>query len=69
MSFEYRTAMEPNTTIREEELKNILRESFFSDYDATHILGDVDFAVTSRPENPAQTELFEREWFLCHEER
>ena len=61
--------MEPNTTIREEELKNILRESFFSDYDATHILGDVDFAVTSRPENPAQTELFEREWFLWAESK
>lgn len=31
---------------------------------ATPILGDVDFAVTSRRENPAQQELFEREWFL-----
>ncbi len=56
-------------TIREEELKNILRDSFFSDYDATPILGDVDFAVTSRRENPAQTELFEREWFLWAESK
>ncbi len=61
--------MEPNVTIREEEVKNNLRESFFSDYDAKHILGDVDFAVTSRRENPAQTELFEREWFLWAESK
>ncbi len=61
--------MEPTATIREEELKNILRESIFSDYDATHIIGDIDFAVTSRRENPAQTELFEREWFLWAESK
>ncbi len=61
--------MEPNATIREEELKNILRESVFSDYDATHILGDVDFAVTYRRENPAQIELFEQEWFLWAESK
>lgn len=61
--------MEPNATIREEELKNILRESIFSDYDATHIIGDIDFAVTTRRENPAQTELFEREWFLWAESK
>ncbi len=60
---------EVNDTIREEELKNILRESFFSDYDATPILGDVDFAVTSRRVNPAQTELFERDWFLWAESK
>ncbi len=61
--------MEPNATIREEEVKNNLRESFFSDYDAKHILGDVDFAVTSRRENSAQTDLFEREWFLWAESK
>lgn len=61
--------MEPIATIREEEIKNILRERFFSDYDATHILGDVDFAVTSRRKNPDQTELFEREWFLWAESK
>ncbi len=61
--------MDTNATIREEELKNILRESIFSNYDATHILGDIDFAVTSRRENPEQTELFEREWFLWAESK
>ena len=32
--------------IREEEVKNIIRQEFFQDYDATPILGDIDFAVT-----------------------
>ena len=59
--------MKPTTTLREEEIKNTLRDRFFSAYDATPILGDVDFAVTSRRENPAQQELFEREWFLWAE--
>ncbi len=59
--------MDPNNTIREEEIKNALRDRFFSAYDATPILGDVDFAVTSRRDDPAQTELFEREWFLWAE--
>ena len=52
---------------REEETKNALRDRFFSAYDATPILGDIDFAVTSRRDNPAQQELFEREWFLWAE--
>ena len=56
--------MDTTATIREEEIKNALRDRFFSAYDATPILGDVDFAVTSRRDDPAQTELFEREWFL-----
>lgn len=54
-------------TLREEEIKNALRDRYFQDYDATPILGDVDFAVTSRRDNPAQQELFEREWFLWAE--
>lgn len=34
--------------IREEEIKNIIRQEFFQDYDATPILGDIDFAVTTK---------------------
>lgn len=34
-----------NETLREEEVKNKLRQDFFKDYDATPILGNVDFAV------------------------
>ena len=59
--------MESFTTLREEEIKNTLRDRFFSVYDATPILGDVDFAVTSRRDDPTQTELFEREWYLWAE--
>lgn len=33
--------------IREEEVKNKIRQEFFQDYDATPILGDIDFAVTN----------------------
>ena len=56
-----------NPTIREEEIKNALRDQYFTAYDATPIIGDIDFAVTSRRADPAQTELFEREWFLWAE--
>ena len=59
--------MDQTITIREEEIKNALRDQFFSAYDATPILGDIDFAVTSRRDDPSQQELFEREWFLWAE--
>ena len=59
--------MDQTVTIREEEIKNSLRDQFFSAYDATPIIGDIDFAVTSRRENPSQQELFDREWFLWAE--
>ena len=59
--------MDQTDTIREEEIKNALRDQFFSAYDATPILGDIDFAVTSRRDDPSQQELFEREWFLWAE--
>lgn len=65
----YKKLMNQNDVVREEEIKNILREKFFSEFDATHILGDVDFAVTSRHDDPNQTELFEREWFLWAESK
>lgn len=35
-----------SNSMREEEVKNKLRQDFFQDYDATPILGDIDFAVT-----------------------
>lgn len=31
--------------IREEELKNVIATDWFSDYDTTHILGNIDFSV------------------------
>lgn len=31
--------------IREEELKNLIAKDWFSSYDTTHILGDIDFSV------------------------
>ena len=34
-----------STTIREEELKNLVKEDWFSDYDTTRIEGDIDFYV------------------------
>lgn len=33
-------------SIREEELKNHVAHDFFSDYDTTHIIGNIDFCVT-----------------------
>lgn len=55
--------MKVNKT-REEEIKNLVRDKYFPEYDATPILGDIDFAVTYRQDNP---ELFDREFFLWAE--
>ena len=48
--------------IREEEVKNIIRQEFFQDYDATPILGDIDFAVTTK--RSSGDELSDQEYFL-----
>ena len=51
--------------IREEEVKNIIRQEFFQDYDATPILGDIDFAVTTK--RSSENELSDQEYFLWAE--
>ena len=51
--------------IREEEVKNIIRQEFFQDYDATPILGDIDFAVTTK--KSSKDELSDQEYFLWAE--
>ena len=48
--------------IREEEVKNKIRQEFFQDYDATPILGDIDFAVTTK--KSSKDELSDQEYFL-----
>ena len=48
--------------IREEEVKNKIRQEFFQDYDATHILGDIDFAVTTK--KSSEDELSDQEYFF-----
>ena len=52
------------SNILEEELKNRVREDFFSKYDAAPILGDVDFAVAIPATGP---QLFETEYLLWAE--
>ena len=54
-----------NNKIREEEVKNRIRQEFFQDYDATPILGDIDFAVTTK--KLSEGELFDQEYFLWAE--
>ena len=51
--------------IREEEVKNKIRQEFFQDYDATPILGDIDFAVTTK--RSSEGELSDQEYFLWAE--
>ena len=51
--------------IREEEVKNKIRQEFFQDYDATPILGDIDFAVTIK--KSSEDELSDQEYFLWAE--
>ncbi len=51
-----------NTKTREEEIKNRLRQDFFDGYDATQILGDIDFAVTIKQDGGQ--EIYDYEYFL-----
>ena len=55
--------MANNSRTREEEVKNRIRDQFFQEYDATPVIGDIDFAVTLR-QNEGLPELFDREYFL-----
>ena len=55
-----------DTHIREEEVKNKLRKDYFAEYDATPVLGNIDFAVAV-PINGAQ--LFETEYLLWAESK
>ncbi len=55
-----------NKNLREEEIKNKLGTDYFKGYDATQILGNIDFAVAI-PRNDAQ--LFEPEYFLWAESK
>lgn len=48
--------------IREEEVKNKIRQEFFQDYDATPILGDIDFAVTTK--KSSKDELSDQEYLF-----
>ena len=50
--------------IREEELKNKVGTEYFSLFDTTKIIGNVDFCVVSRD---SSQELFETESFLWAE--
>lgn len=43
-------------TIREEELKNLIAQDWFSVYDTTHILGDIDFSVAV-PQEGSTTDI------------
>lgn len=52
--------------IREEEIKNKLRQDYFKEYDSTPILGNIDFAVAV-PSDGAQ--LFETEYLLWAESK
>lgn len=58
--------MANNSRTREEEVKNRIRDQFFQEYDATPVIGDIDFAVTLR-QNEGLSELFDREYFLWAE--
>ena len=45
--------------IREEELKNKVGQDFFSDFDTTKIVGNIDFCVVFKNKNTNQKLLFE----------
>lgn len=53
--------------IREEELKNKVGQDFFSNFDATKIVGNIDFCVTHKNKNTKQEQLFENHSLLWAE--
>ena len=56
--------------VREEELKLKVGEAFFSDYDRTAILGNVDFCIAPKISESEQSSFdFERESFLWAESK
>lgn len=54
-----------DTRLREEEIKNKLRQDYFAGYDATEIIDDIDFAVAI-PRGKDELD-FETEYFLWAE--
>lgn len=54
-------------SMREEEIKNRLRQDYFKEYDATPILGNVDFAVAKR--TPGDTDNCEKEYVVWAESK
>ena len=52
--------------IREEELKNKIAQDYFSSYDCTKIIGNIDFCVTI-PQDKEHESLFETESVLWAE--
>lgn len=53
-----------DSSIREEGVKNKLRNDYFKEYDSTPILGNIDFAVAVPSAN---IQLFETEYILWAE--
>lgn len=52
--------------IREEELKNLVRDDWFGKYDGNKIIGNIDLSVCM-PTEPGQLELFDLDFFLWAE--
>lgn len=52
--------------IREEELKNIVRDDWFGKYDGNKIIGNIDLSVCV-PTDPNQLEIFDLDFFLWAE--
>lgn len=53
--------------IREEELKNKVGQDFFFNFDATKIVGNIDFCLTLKNKNTKQERLFENDSLLWAE--
>ncbi len=53
-------------TIREEELKNLVRDDWFGKYDGNKIIGNIDLSVCV-PTDPNQLEIFDLDFFLWAE--
>ena len=53
--------------IREEELKNKVGQDYFSDFDTTKIVGNIDFCITPKTKDKNQQRIFEEQLLLWAE--
>lgn len=58
-----------NITLREEEIKNLVAQDIFADYDCTRIISNIDFAVTDRTQTAPLDPHFENYYLWAEAKR
>lgn len=58
-----------NITLREEEIKNLVAQDIFADYDCTRIISNIDFAVTDKAQTAPLDPHFENSYLWAEAKR